>query len=68
MQKKKLKIVGVIEYINEYFLELAECKVARNGITNWKTFLTNIFKNIIWHLHAGESNQVMKITVTYCML
>ncbi len=38
---------------------------ARNGLTNWKTFLTNILKNIIWHLFAGESHQVVKITVTY---
>jgi hypothetical protein len=22
--------------------------------------------NIIWHLFAGESHQVVKITVTYC--
>jgi hypothetical protein len=28
-----------------------------------KTFLTNILKNIIWHLFAGESHQVVKITV-----
>ncbi len=25
-------------------------------IENWKTFLTNILKNIIWHLFAGESH------------
>jgi hypothetical protein len=55
-----------MEYIFEYFLELVECKFARNGLTNWKTFLTNIVKNIIWHLFAGESHQVVKITVTYC--
>ncbi len=29
-----------------------------------KTFLTNILKNIIWLLFAGESYQVGKITVT----
>ncbi len=57
---------GVIEYIYEYLLELVECKFARNGWTNWKTFLTNIFENIIWHLFAGESHQVVKITVPYC--
>jgi hypothetical protein len=28
-----------------------------------KNFLTNIFKDIIWHLFAGESQQVVKITV-----
>jgi hypothetical protein len=64
MQKKNEKNVGVIEYIYEYFLELVECKVARNGLTN-KILITNIFKNIIWHLFAGESHQVVKITETY---
>ncbi len=54
-----------MEYIYEYFLEIVECKCARNGLTNWKTFLTNILKNIIWHLFAGESHQVVKITVPY---
>jgi hypothetical protein len=48
-------------------LELVECKFARNGLTNWKTFLANIFENIIWHLFAGESHQVVKITVPYCL-
>ncbi len=62
---KKNKFFGVIEYIYENMLELVECKFARNGLTNWKTFLTNIFKNIIWHLFVGESYQVLKITVTY---
>ncbi len=46
-------------------LELVECKFARNGLTNWKTFLTNVFENIIWHLFADESHQVVKITVPY---
>ncbi len=55
-----------MEYIYEYFLEIVECKFARNGLTNWKTFLTNILKNIIWHLFAGESLQVVKLTVPYC--
>jgi hypothetical protein len=31
-----------------------------------KKLLTNIFKNIIWHLFAGVSHPVVKITVTYC--
>jgi hypothetical protein len=33
------------------------------------TFLTNVFNNIIRHLFARESHQVVKITVTYptCM-
>jgi hypothetical protein len=25
-------------YVYEYFLELVECKFARNGLTKWKTF------------------------------
>jgi hypothetical protein len=33
-----LRHLGVIEYIYEYFLEIAECKFARNGLNNWKTF------------------------------
>jgi hypothetical protein len=65
MPKKNKKIFGVIEYIYEYMLELVECKFARNGLTKRKTFLTNIFENIIWHLFAGESHQVVKITVPY---
>jgi hypothetical protein len=52
-----------MEYIYEYFLEIVECKFARNGLTYRKTFLTNILKNIIWHLFAGEPYQVVKITV-----
>ena len=27
-----------MEYIYEYFLEIVECKFARNGLTNRKTF------------------------------
>jgi hypothetical protein len=44
---KNKKFFGVIEYIYEFMLELVECKFARNGLTNWKTFLTNVFENII---------------------
>ncbi len=54
-----------MEYIYEYFSEIVECKFARNGLTNWKTFLTNILKNIIWHLFAGESHHVVKIIVPW---
>jgi hypothetical protein len=54
-----------MEYIYEYVLEIVECKFARNGLTNWKTCLTNLLKNIIWHLFAGESHHVVKITVPY---
>ena len=36
---KKEKKFGVMEYIYEYFFEIhVECKFARNGLTNWKTF------------------------------
>ncbi len=63
LPQKNKKIFGVIEYIYEYMLELVECRFTRNGLTFWKTFLTNIFENIIWHLFAGESHQVVKITV-----
>jgi hypothetical protein len=55
--QKRRKKIWVIEYIYEYFLEIEECEFARNGLINyWKIFLTNIFKNIIWHLFAGESH------------
>jgi hypothetical protein len=30
-----------MEYIYEYFLEIVDCKSARNGLTNWKTFFFN---------------------------
>ncbi len=54
-------------WVYEYYTGILECKFARNGLTNWKNCLTNIFLNIIWHLFAGESHQVEKITVTYCV-
>jgi hypothetical protein len=57
MPKNNKNIFGVIEYIYEYMLEIVECKFARNGLTNWKTLLTNVFENIIWHLFAGESHE-----------
>ncbi len=41
-------------------------QIRRNGLNKLKTFLTNILKNISWHLFAGESHQVVKITVPYC--
>ncbi len=50
MPKNNQKNFGVIEYIYEYLLELVECKFARNCLANWKTFLTDIFENIFWHL------------------
>jgi hypothetical protein len=50
----------------EVFLELVECKFARNGSTDWKTCLTNSILKIIWYLFAGETHQVLKTTVTYC--
>ncbi len=49
-----------MEYIYEYFLEIVEYKFARNGLTNWKTFLTNILKNIILHLLAVNPIKLWK--------
>ncbi len=40
-------------------------QIRKKWLSQLKNFLTNIFKNIIWHLFAGESHQVVKITVTY---
>jgi hypothetical protein len=60
MPKNNKTNLGVIKYTYECMLELVECKFARNGLTNWKTFFTNIFENIIWHLFAGESHQLWK--------
>jgi hypothetical protein len=41
-------------------------KIRKKWLNQLITSLTNILKNIIWHLFAGESHQVVKITVTYC--
>ncbi len=61
-KKRSKKFLGSL---STYNLELIECKFARNGLTNWNKIVVNIFKNIIWHVFAGESHQVVKITVTY---
>jgi hypothetical protein len=41
-------------------------QIRKKWLNQLQNFLTNILKNIIWHLFAGESHQVVKITVTYC--
>jgi hypothetical protein len=40
-------------------------EVRRNRVNQLENFLTNIFKNIIWHHFAGESHQVVKLIATY---
>jgi hypothetical protein len=40
-------------------------QIRKKWLNQLKNLLTNIFDNIIWHLFAGESHQVVKITVTY---
>jgi hypothetical protein len=39
--------------------------MCKKWLNQLKLFLTNIFLSIIWHLFAGESHQVVEITVTY---
>jgi hypothetical protein len=39
-------------------------QIRKKWLNKLKNFLTNLLKNIIWHLFAGESHQVVKITVT----
>ncbi len=38
-------------------------QIRKKWLTNRKTFLTNIVKNIIWHHFAGESHQVVHVSV-----
>jgi len=40
-------------------------QIRKKWLNQLKIFLANIFENIIWHLFAGESHQVVKITVPY---
>jgi uncharacterized protein (DUF697 family) len=42
-------------------------QIRKKWLNQLKACLTNILKNIIWHLFAGESRQVVKITVTCCV-
>ena len=53
-----------MEYIYEYFFGNSKMQIRKKWLYQLKKFLTNILKNIIWHLFAGESHQVVKITVT----
>jgi hypothetical protein len=39
-------------------------QIRKKWLNHLKNF-TNILKHIIWHLFAGESHKVVKITVTY---
>ncbi len=41
-------------------------QIRKIWLNQLKNFLTNILKNIIWHLFAGESHQAVKITVPCC--
>jgi hypothetical protein len=38
-------------------------QIRKKWLNQLENFLINIFKNIIWHLFAGESHQVVNITV-----
>jgi hypothetical protein len=53
-----------VENIYEFFGN-SIMQFRKKWLNQLKNFLTNILKNIIWHLFAGESHQVVKITVTY---
>jgi hypothetical protein len=62
MQKKENVLATLSTYICIFVT--SRMQILKNGLTNRKTFLTNIFKNIIWHLFAGESHQDATITAT----
>ncbi len=40
-------------------------QIRKKWLNQLKNFFNKHFKDIIWHLFAGESYQVVKITVTY---
>jgi hypothetical protein len=42
-------------------------QIRKKWLNKLKNFLNKHLKNIFWHLFAGESHQVVKITVTYCL-
>jgi hypothetical protein len=42
-------------------------QIPQEWLNPLKNFLNKHFKNMIWHLFAGESHEVVKITVTYCL-
>jgi hypothetical protein len=46
--KKKFGSLSTVHTVYEYFLEIEEFEFARIGLTNRKTFLTNIFENITY--------------------
>jgi hypothetical protein len=52
-------------------LELVEygtVKICKQWLYQLKNCFKNMLKNIIWQLFAGESHQVVKITVTYKLM
>jgi hypothetical protein len=62
--KKEIKIFrghGVHTWV---FFGNSRMQIRKKRLDQFENFF-NILKNIIWHLYAGESQQVMKITVTY---
>jgi hypothetical protein len=40
-------------------------QIRKKWLHQLKNFFNKHLKNIIWHPFAGESHQVVKITVTY---
>jgi hypothetical protein len=64
MLKNKYKKFGVMEYIQYMSIfGKSRMQIRKNGLTNWKTFLTNILKNIIQQFVSISSS-----VVKYCML
>jgi carbohydrate-binding DOMON domain-containing protein len=41
-------------------------QIRKKWLNQLKNFFNKHFENIIWHLFAGESHQVVKIIVHYC--
>ncbi len=48
-----------------FWLRTSRIQICKQWLNQLKNFFCKHFKNIIWHLFAGESHQVVKITVTY---
>ncbi len=38
-------------------------QIRKKWLNQWKDFLTDILRNIIWHLFARESHQVVRVAV-----
>jgi len=41
-----------------------QIRIRKKWLNQLKNLFTNIVKNTIWHLFAGESYHIVKITVT----